>query len=141
MAADQILHTGGEGTVTMDGVDYGVTGWDATETVETAEVTSTKDYYPDDGPRGKTYKRSWAAKWSLSGSFKFNFDSSVNPFPAVEAGSFVALVLTMAYQGQNITCAKALVTSTPIANGGMNGVFEITINWESYGRYVKSGGA
>lgn len=138
MPVDQILHAGGEGTVLINSVDYSSNGWDGTETAEASEYTGTKQFYPGDGAHGKTYQARWPTKWSMTGSTKFKYDSNAQPFPNCDAGAIVALKLFMAYQGSNLQIDKALITSAAVSNGGMNEVFDITINWEAQGRYVKN---
>ena len=130
---DPSYHAGGEGQALIAGTDYGATGWDFTDTIETDESTSTKNYVP---ARNMTFKTVEPTKRSGSGSVKFKYDSNQEPFPAIEVGTKVTLKLYKAYLGSNINVPKALITSTPISNPGMNGIFEITVNFETYGEYT-----
>jgi hypothetical protein len=121
-------HAGFEGIVTINGTDYHIEKWQATETTNFNPVTTTADY---DAASGKAYLRRLGGVTELAGNFVFPYDSAINPVPALRSGLIVVnLILTMT-TGHVITCPLATIDSYEVDQGGIDGVFKWTVNWHN----------
>lgn len=129
----QEYHAGAEGIVTIDGTDYNVTKWSATEDVTEVDITTTANW---DATDQFAYKDRQGVKRSLEGTIDFFWDKLNQPFPTLRAGKIVALVLTLP-NSKNITMARAMVKNIPIDSGGMEGIFTLSgMSFGNKGKYT-----
>jgi hypothetical protein len=122
-----VNHIGGEGKVTVNGVDMGIDKWSATESITDNKVTTTGDY---DAVSGRIYDRHLGGATSLSGSWESPYDSNNDPWPgSIRAGSVVTNLVLTKSTGHVITCPLAFITSVAVDQGGVEGVFRYTFSF------------
>lgn len=126
----QVNHAGFEGGMTADGVDYNITEWKCTLTTTTLPTSNTSNYdvatdtFWTDKIRGAS---------SAEGSFKFNFDSSLLPYPALGPGKTInTLVLKLDRLGHQISM-KAIVKSLKPEPEGLDGLVTVEVAFENKG--------
>jgi hypothetical protein len=109
--------------------DWHISEWDATFTTEWAETTNTGGF---DVATGRCWESSIPTTCKGNGSFTFFLDLNNPPWGHIEDGKTLLFDFT-SQVGQHITGILG-IDSFNVKQGGVKGVFSVTVNFHTIGK-------
>ena len=131
--ADPIYHSGAEGVVLCNSVDWEVQGWNFTETTNSQPTTNTSDYDP-------VTKRTWTRRAGTttegSGSFNFIYNSLNDPWPGDPGPLEPGQIVPASFQKTSgaVLSGQIYIDSTEHQTNGPEGLQAITVNFHNPGK-------
>jgi hypothetical protein len=130
-------HSGAEGIVVCNGVDWQVTGWNGTETTNNQSTTNTSTWNP---VTKKCWETHFATTSSVAGSFTFIYDSNNDPSvggPGPLTPGQIVPASFMKTSGK-VLSGNVILDNLEFQSGGPEGLETWTCNWKSNGEMLWS---